>query len=159
MTPSNNRKHRAQQKTRPQGSNPGTPTKRTVHDNFMVLEFYFRLKIPTKGGFKSEDRGGFSKLPKMSAKKTILGFRKWKFWLFFAFTGLIYFQVLQIGSRSIINQLIKPVNAKKSVFSFFKSQDSFFGTHFGQLGKSTSTLWLKATFSSAWEKPFEFRPH
>ena len=48
MTPSNNRKHRAQQKTRPQGSNPGTLTKRTVHDNFMVLEFYARTKIPTK---------------------------------------------------------------------------------------------------------------
>ena len=42
-----------------------------------------------------------------------------------AFTGLIYFQVLQIGSRSIINQLIKPGNAEKSAFSFFKSQDSF----------------------------------
>ena len=48
MTPSNNRKHRAQQKTRPQGSNPGTLTKRMVHDNFMVLEFYARTKIPTK---------------------------------------------------------------------------------------------------------------
>ena len=35
---------------------------------------------------------------------------------------------------------------KKSAFSFFKSQDSFFGTHFGQLGKFTSTFWLKATF-------------
>ena len=32
----------------------------------------------------------------MSAEKTILGFRKWKFWLFFfcVFTCLIYFQVL-----------------------------------------------------------------
>ena len=40
-------------------------------------------------------------------------------------TGLTYFQVLQIGSRSIINQLIKPANAKKSAFSFFKSQDVF----------------------------------
>ena len=36
---------------------------------------------------------------------------------------------------------------KKSAFSFFKFQDSFFGTHFGQLGKSTSTFWLKATFN------------
>ena len=49
MTPSNNRKHRAQQKTRPQGSNPGTPTERTVHDNFMVLESYAKNKTPTKG--------------------------------------------------------------------------------------------------------------
>ena len=79
---------------------------------------YFGL-FDDKRGFKSEGRGGFSKLPKMSAKKTIPGFRKWKFWLFFAFTGWIYFQVLQIGSRSIINQLIKPVNAKKvSIFIF-----------------------------------------
>ena len=30
----------------------------------------------TKGGFKSEGRGGFSQLPKMSAKKTYLRFRK-----------------------------------------------------------------------------------
>ena len=30
----------------------------------------------TKGGFKSEGRGGFSQLPKMSAKKTFLGFGK-----------------------------------------------------------------------------------
>ena len=30
----------------------------------------------TKGGFKSEGRGGFSQLPKMSAEKTYLGFRK-----------------------------------------------------------------------------------
>ena len=32
--------------------------------------------IVTKGGFKSEGRGGFSQLPKMSAEKTYLGFRK-----------------------------------------------------------------------------------
>ena len=48
MTPSNNRKHKAQQKTRPQGSNPGTPTERTVHDNFMVLESYAKNKTPTR---------------------------------------------------------------------------------------------------------------
>ena len=102
---------------------------------------------PTKGGFKSEGGGGFSQLLKMSAEKTILGFRKWKFWPFFAFPDLIYFQILQIGSRSIINQLIRPVNAKKvRIFSFSKSQDSFFGTHFGQLGKCTSTFWPKANF-------------
>ena len=29
-----------------------------------------------KGGFKSEGRGGFSQLPKMSAERTILGFKK-----------------------------------------------------------------------------------
>ena len=29
-----------------------------------------------KGGFKSEGRGEFSQLPKMSAEKTYLGFRK-----------------------------------------------------------------------------------
>ena len=34
------------------------------------------FQISVKGGFKSEGRGGFSQLPKMSAKKTILGFRK-----------------------------------------------------------------------------------
>ena len=32
----------------------------------------------TKGGFKSEGRGGLSKFPKMSAEKAILGFKKWK---------------------------------------------------------------------------------
>ena len=31
-----------------------------------------------KGGFKSEGRGGFSQLPKMSAEKTILGLKKGK---------------------------------------------------------------------------------
>ena len=30
----------------------------------------------TKGGFRSEGRGGFSQLPKTSAEKTYLGFRK-----------------------------------------------------------------------------------
>ena len=29
-----------------------------------------------KGDFKSEGRGGFSQLPKMSAEKTYLGFKK-----------------------------------------------------------------------------------
>ena len=100
--------------------------------HWAVILLFGTLLTP-KGGFKSEGRGGFSQLSIMSAKKTIQRFRKWKFGLFFAFTGLIYFQVLQIGSRNIINQLIKPVNAKKSAFSFLKSQDSFFGTHFGQL--------------------------
>ena len=38
------------------------------------LEFAFEIK----GGFKSEGRGGFSQLPKMSADKTIPGFKKWK---------------------------------------------------------------------------------
>ena len=38
--------------------------------------------VETKGGFKSEGRGEFSQLPKMSAEKTILGFKKWKCWLF-----------------------------------------------------------------------------
>ena len=40
----------------------------------------------------SEGRGGFSQLP----------------------GSFLHLQVLQIGSRSIINQLIKPENAKKS---------------------------------------------
>ena len=48
----------------------------------------FNLVNP-KGGFKSEGRGGFFQLPKMSAEKTFLGFKKLKSWLFFAFRGLI----------------------------------------------------------------------
>ena len=42
----------------------------------------------SNGGFKSEGRGGFSELPKMSAEKTILGFKNENA-DFFAFTGLI----------------------------------------------------------------------
>ena len=39
----------------------------------------------------------------------------------------IYFQVLQKGSRSIINQLIKPVNTKKSQnFHFLNPRIVFF---------------------------------
>ena len=35
------------------------------------------LRLATaKGGFKSEGKGGFSQLPKMSAKETILRFKK-----------------------------------------------------------------------------------
>ena len=34
------------------------------------------IEAKSKGGFKSEGRGGFSQLPKMSAEKTILGFKK-----------------------------------------------------------------------------------
>ena len=40
------------------------------------MELKVKGKFVTKGGFKSEGRGGFSQLPKMSAEKTILGFRK-----------------------------------------------------------------------------------
>ena len=69
-----------------------------------------------KGGFKSEGRGGFSQLPKMSAEKTILGFKKWKFRLFYMYRFDLF---LQIGSKSIIKQLIKTANAKKvSIFIF-----------------------------------------
>ena len=68
MTPSNNRKHRAQQKTRPQGSNPGTPTERTVHDNFMVLESYAKNKTPTKGQLISKCTFGVFKSSKKNNK-------------------------------------------------------------------------------------------
>ena len=34
------------------------------------------ITIQSKGGFMSEGRGGFSQLPKMSAEKTFLGFKK-----------------------------------------------------------------------------------
>ena len=112
---------------------------------FCLFKDSFALKVALSQKVEVD----FPNCPKWVPKKTILGFRKWKFWLFFAFTSLIYFQVLQIGdSRIIINHLIKPVNANKAKFSFFKSQASFFGTHFGQLGKSTSTFWLKATFNT-----------
>ena len=39
------------------------------------MELKVKGKFVTKGGFKSEGRGGFSQLPKMSAEKTILGFK------------------------------------------------------------------------------------
>ena len=39
-----------------------------------ILLTLFHMVI--KGGFRSEGRGGFSQLPKMSPEKTILGFRK-----------------------------------------------------------------------------------
>ena len=39
--------------------------------------YYILYTVDFKGGFKSEGRGGFSKLPKMSAEKTILEFKKW----------------------------------------------------------------------------------
>ena len=56
-------------------------------ENFANLPF---LNDKTKGGFKSEGRGGFSQLPKMSAEKTILGLKKNENAdFFFAFTGLI----------------------------------------------------------------------
>ena len=40
--------------------------------------------------FKSEGRGGFSQLPKMSAEKTILGFKNENSDFFFAFTDVIH---------------------------------------------------------------------
>ena len=55
-----------------------------------------------KGGLMSESRGVIFKLPKMSAEN-YPGIEKIKILTFFVFTGLIYLQVLQIGSRSIIN--------------------------------------------------------
>jgi hypothetical protein len=42
-------------------------------DITLVLALKF---LVSKAGFKSESRGGFSQLPKMSAEKTILEFRK-----------------------------------------------------------------------------------
>ena len=55
---------------------------------------YFGL-FDDKRGFKSEGRGGFSKLPKMSAEKTILGLKKNENAdFFFAFTGLINWLIM-----------------------------------------------------------------
>ena len=56
-----------------------------MHCEASVLGTY----VLAKGGFKSEGRGGFSQLPKMSAEKTILRFKKWNSEFFSALTGLI----------------------------------------------------------------------
>ena len=63
------------------------------------------LEATTKGGLNSERRSGFFKLPKMSAEN-YPGIEKIKILTFFAFTGVIYLQVQQIGSRSIINNFL-----------------------------------------------------
>ena len=55
------------------------------HYNNFTFESPMSLHFKPKGGFKSEGRGGFSQLPKMSAKKTFLGFKKWKCWHFLHF--------------------------------------------------------------------------
>ena len=44
--------------------------------NLIIFSGKKTLHNLIKGGFKSEGRGGFSQLPKMSAEKTILGFKK-----------------------------------------------------------------------------------
>ena len=45
--------------------------------HYLINPLHFLATI--KGGFKSKGRGGFFQFPKMSAEKTILGFRKYKF--------------------------------------------------------------------------------
>ena len=57
----------------------------------------------------------------MSAEKTYLGFRKWKFRLFFAFTGLIYFQVL----HHIKAKLPKHLQQSVHMLRWNKQQTSF----------------------------------
>ena len=64
-----------------------------------------------KGGFKSEGRGGFSQLPKMSAQKAILGFKKMKI---SAFTGLINWLIMLLEPICRSWKHIKPVKEKKS---------------------------------------------
>ena len=55
--------------------------------------------IFSKGGLKSESRKVIFKI----SAKNYPGIEKMKILTFFAFTGLISLQVLQIGSRSITN--------------------------------------------------------
>jgi hypothetical protein len=55
----------------------------TVQDVYYIL-----YTVDFKGGFKSEGRGGFSKLPKMSAEKLSRNLKN-EILTFFAFTGLI----------------------------------------------------------------------
>ena len=62
----------------------------------------------------------FPNCPKRVLKKLSWDLENENFNSFFAFTGLFYFQVLQIGSRGIINQLIKPVNVKKVSILIFQ---------------------------------------
>ena len=60
---------------------------------FSRWSHFVYIATASKGGFKSEGRGEFSQLPKMSAEKTILGFKNANA-DFFACTGLINWLIM-----------------------------------------------------------------